>query len=72
MSRPPRTAVAFGEQATAAVRRTKLSWALEAGADQAINPKARCFGAERAGAKMTEVEGASHGVIVSRPTWSPT
>lgn len=61
------TAAAFGEPATAAAWRTKPSWSLVARADQAINPEVQRFGAERAGAKVTEVEGASHGVIVSQP-----
>lgn len=63
----PLTAAAFGEPATAAAWRTKPSWSLVARADQAINPEVQRFGAERAGAKVTEVEGASHGVIVSQP-----
>ncbi|GHK03937.1 hypothetical protein SY2F82_57340 [Streptomyces sp. Y2F8-2] len=38
-----------------------------AGADEAISPEAECFGAQRAGAAIVELEGASHAVAVSRP-----
>ncbi|MGW0186304.1 alpha/beta fold hydrolase [Streptomyces sp. NPDC003362] len=63
----PLAAAAFEETATAAAWRTKPSWALVAGADQAIDPEVQRFGAERAGATVVEVEGASHAVAVSRP-----
>ncbi|MGW1597926.1 alpha/beta hydrolase, partial [Streptomyces sp. NPDC002343] len=46
---------------------TKRSWARVAAADQAINPEVERFGAKRAGATITELEGASHAVAVSRP-----
>ena len=39
--------------------RTKPSWALVATADQAINPEVERFGAQRAGATIVELEGAS-------------
>jgi pimeloyl-ACP methyl ester carboxylesterase len=63
----PLAAGAFEETATAAAWRTKPSWALVAAADQAINPEVERFGAKRAGATITELEGASHAVAVSRP-----
>ncbi|CAM5254834.1 Alpha/beta hydrolase OS=Streptomyces alboniger OX=132473 GN=CP975_02650 PE=4 SV=1 [Streptomyces alboniger] len=63
----PLAAAAFEETAAAAAWRTKPSWALVAAADQAINPEVERFGAERAGATIVEVEGASHAVAVSRP-----
>ncbi|WSQ07347.1 alpha/beta hydrolase [Streptomyces sp. NBC_01231] len=63
----PLAASAFEETAAAAAWRTKPSWALVAAADQAINPEVERFGAERAGATIVEVEGASHAVAVSRP-----
>lgn len=63
----PLAAAAFTETATAAAWRTKPSWALVAAADQAINPDVERFGAERAGATVVEVEGASHAVAVSQP-----
>jgi pimeloyl-ACP methyl ester carboxylesterase len=67
VSQRPLAAAAFDEKATAAAWKTKPSWALVAGADQAINPDVERFGAERAGATVVEIEGASHAVAVSRP-----
>ena len=64
----PLAAAAFEETAPVAAWQTKPSWALVAGADQAINPEVERFGAKRAGATIVESEGASHAVAVSRPT----
>ncbi|MEU6146871.1 alpha/beta hydrolase [Streptomyces sp. NPDC047081] len=63
----PLVAAAFEETAPAAAWRTKPSWALVAGADEAINPEVERFGAKRAGATIVELEGASHAVAVSQP-----
>ncbi|MEU1517460.1 alpha/beta hydrolase [Streptomyces sp. NPDC005811] len=63
----PLAAAAFEEKAAAAAWHTKPSWALIAAADEAINPDVERFGAERAGATVVELEGASHAVAVSRP-----
>ncbi|WP_225823500.1 alpha/beta fold hydrolase [Streptomyces naphthomycinicus] len=63
----PLAASAFEEKASAAAWRTKPSWALVAGADNAINPEVERFGAERAAATVVELEGASHAVAVSQP-----
>jgi pimeloyl-ACP methyl ester carboxylesterase len=63
----PLAAAAFEETAAAAAWQTKPSWALVAGADNAINPEVERFGAKRAGATIVEVEGASHAVAVSQP-----
>ncbi|MFF4585997.1 alpha/beta fold hydrolase [Streptomyces sp. NPDC001388] len=63
----PLAAAAFEEKAAAAAWRSKPSWALIAGADEAINPEVERFGAQRAGATTVELEGASHAVAVSRP-----
>ncbi|MFF0160960.1 alpha/beta fold hydrolase [Streptomyces sp. NPDC005263] len=63
----PLAVSAFEEKAAAAAWRTKPSWALVASADQAINPEVERFGAERAGATIVELDGASHAVAVSRP-----
>ncbi|KMS79441.1 alpha/beta hydrolase [Streptomyces regensis] len=65
---PPLALAAFEERATAAAWRTKPSWALVAGADQVIAPEAERFGAARAGAKVVEIDGASHAVTLSQPT----
>ncbi|MFI9244792.1 alpha/beta fold hydrolase [Streptomyces sp. NPDC053086] len=63
----PLAAAAFEEPASAAAWKTKPSWALVAGADNAINPEVERFGAKRAGATVVEVEGASHAVALSQP-----
>ncbi|MFF8905495.1 alpha/beta fold hydrolase [Streptomyces olivaceoviridis] len=63
----PLAAAAFEEKASAAAWKTKPSWALVAGADNAINPEVERFGAKRAGAMIVEIEGASHAVAVSQP-----
>ena len=63
----PLAASTFTETASAAAWATKPSWALVAGADEAINPEVERFGAKRAGATMVELDGASHAVAVSRP-----
>ncbi|MBX9392904.1 alpha/beta hydrolase [Streptomyces sp. TRM72054] len=63
----PLAAAAFEETAAAAAWKTKPSWALVAGADEAINPEVERFGAKRAGATVVEIEGASHAVAVSHP-----
>ncbi|MDX3383377.1 alpha/beta hydrolase [Streptomyces niveiscabiei] len=67
VSQRPLAAAVFGETASTAAWHTKPSWAIVAAADQAINPDVQRFGAERAGAKVTELAGASHAVAVSRP-----
>ncbi|MFD9395809.1 alpha/beta fold hydrolase [Streptomyces sp. NPDC060000] len=63
----PLAAAAFEETAAAAAWHTKPSWALIAGADEAINPEVERFGAKRAGATVVELDGASHAVAVSQP-----
>ncbi|MDT0616026.1 alpha/beta fold hydrolase [Streptomyces lancefieldiae] len=63
----PLAASTFTETASAAAWKTKPSWALVAGADEAINPEVERFGAKRAGATVVEIDGASHAVAVSRP-----
>ncbi|MEV1076958.1 alpha/beta hydrolase [Streptomyces sp. NPDC050211] len=63
----PLAAGAFEETAAAAAWQTKPSWALVAGADEAINPEVERFGAKRAGATVVEIAGASHAVVVSQP-----
>ncbi|NUR67174.1 MAG: alpha/beta hydrolase [Streptomyces sp.] len=63
----PLAASAFEETAPVAAWQTRPSWALVAGADEAINPEVERFGAKRAGATIVELEGASHAVAVSRP-----
>ncbi|UUU36938.1 alpha/beta hydrolase [Streptomyces sp. CA-210063] len=67
VSQRPLAASVFTEKAATAAWHTKPSWAVIADADQAINPDVQRFGAKRAGATLTEIEGASHAVAVSRP-----
>ncbi|MEU9269987.1 alpha/beta hydrolase [Streptomyces sp. NPDC048251] len=66
-SQRPLAAAAFEETAAAAAWQTRPSWALIAGADEAINPEVERFGAQRAGATIVEIDGASHAVAVSQP-----
>ncbi|MDH6278918.1 alpha/beta fold hydrolase [Prescottella agglutinans] len=47
--------------------KTLPSWAVIPGADRAIPPASERFMAQRAGARITDVPGASHAVLVSRP-----
>jgi pimeloyl-ACP methyl ester carboxylesterase len=63
----PLLATAFEEPATAVAWRTKPSWAVFGTADQPIAPQLHRFSYERAGSKVTEVEGASHFVMLSNP-----
>ncbi len=58
----------FTDPVSTAAWRTKPSWALVTGADQALLPEVQRFTAQRAGAVMVEAPGASHAVTVSRPT----
>src|SRR3954453_21376240 len=63
----PLGATAFEEPAVAAAWRTKPSWGVFGTADQPIAPQLHRFSYDRAGAKVTEVEGASHFVMMSKP-----
>src|SRR4051794_40733057 len=63
----PLLATAFEEPATAAAWRMKPSWAVFGTGDQPIAPQLHRFSYERAGSKVTEVEGASHFVQLSKP-----
>src|SRR3954449_442803 len=61
------SATAFEEPATAAAWRTKPSWAVFGTADQPIAPQLHRFSYGRAGSTVTELEGASHLLQLSRP-----
>jgi pimeloyl-ACP methyl ester carboxylesterase len=63
----PLVVTAFEEQAPAAAWRAKPSWAVFGTADQPIAPQLHRFSSERAGAKVTEVEAASHFLMISKP-----
>lgn len=60
-------ASAFAEPATAASWRMKPSWAVFGTADQPIAPQLHRFSYDRAGSTVTEVDGASHFLHLSRP-----
>ncbi|MFC6085827.1 alpha/beta fold hydrolase [Sphaerisporangium aureirubrum] len=63
----PAALAALGAPSGAPAWRHIPSWYLVAGADQAIPPAAQRFMAGRAGARTSEVPGASHVVMISHP-----
>lgn len=63
----PLLATAFEEPAAAAAWRAKPSWGVFGTGDQPIAPQLHRFSYERAGSTVTEVEGASHFVMLSKP-----
>jgi len=67
ISQRPVAATAFDDPATAAAWRTKPSWAVFGSADRPVAPALHRFSYERAGSAVTEVEGASHLVMLSQP-----
>jgi pimeloyl-ACP methyl ester carboxylesterase len=67
MSQRPVSAAAFDDPATAAAWRAKPSWAVFGTGDRPVAPALHRFSYDRAGSKVTEVEGASHLVMLSQP-----
>jgi pimeloyl-ACP methyl ester carboxylesterase len=67
ISQRPVAATAFDDPATAAAWRTKPSWAVFGTGDQPVAPELHRFSYNRAGSKVTEVDGASHLLMVSQP-----
>jgi pimeloyl-ACP methyl ester carboxylesterase len=63
----PLLATAFEDQAAAAAWRVKPSWGVFGTGDQPIAPQLHRFSYDRAGSTVTEVEGASHFVMLSHP-----
>jgi pimeloyl-ACP methyl ester carboxylesterase len=63
----PLLATAFEEPAGAAAWRAKPSWGVFGTGDQPIAPQLHRFSYERAGSTVTEVEGASHFLMLSHP-----
>jgi pimeloyl-ACP methyl ester carboxylesterase len=63
----PLLASVFEEPAAAAAWRVKPSWGVFGTGDQPIAPQLHRFSDDRAGSKVTEVEGASHFVMLSKP-----
>jgi pimeloyl-ACP methyl ester carboxylesterase len=62
----PLAAAAFGEPATAAGWKTIRSWYLVSRHDNAINPEAQRFMAERMGSSVEEIDG-SHTTFIAQP-----
>jgi pimeloyl-ACP methyl ester carboxylesterase len=60
-------AAAFDDPATAAAWREKPSWAVFGTGDRPVAPELHRFSYNRAGSKVTEVDGASHLVMLSQP-----
>src|SRR6516165_892706 len=67
ISQRPVSATAFDDPATAAAWRAKPSWAVFGTADLPVAPELHRFSYDRAGSTVTEVEGASHLLMLSKP-----
>jgi pimeloyl-ACP methyl ester carboxylesterase len=63
----PVAASVFGSSVSKAAWKTRPSWYIVGTEDQTIPPDGERFMAKRAGAKITEVKGASHVVFISQP-----
>src|SRR6267154_1039890 len=63
----PLLAAAFEEPAAAAAWRVKPSWGVFGTGDRPISPDLHRFSYGRAGSTVTEVDGASHFVMLSKP-----
>jgi pimeloyl-ACP methyl ester carboxylesterase len=66
-SQRPVLASAFDEGASTAAWRVKPSWAVFGTGDRPVAPELHRFQYERAGSTVTEVDGASHFVMLSKP-----
>jgi pimeloyl-ACP methyl ester carboxylesterase len=67
ISQRPLAGVALSEAAPAPAWRSRPVWAVLPTADRCIDPGVHRFSYERMGAQITEVEGASHVVMISHP-----
>jgi pimeloyl-ACP methyl ester carboxylesterase len=67
ISQRPVSAAAFDDPAAAAAWRAKPSWAVFGTADRPVAPELHRFSYHRAGSTVTEVEGASHFLMMSQP-----
>ena len=63
----PLAGVALSEAAPRPAWRSKPAWAVLPTADRVIDPGVHRFSYDRVGATVTEVEGASHAVMISHP-----
>lgn len=61
------SATAFDDPATAVAWRATPSWAVFGTADRPVVPELQRFAYDRAGSTVTEVEGASHLLMMSQP-----
>jgi pimeloyl-ACP methyl ester carboxylesterase len=66
-SQRPLAGVALTETAGTPAWRSRPVWAVLPTADRCIDPGVHHFSYERMGAKITEIEGASHVVMISHP-----
>jgi pimeloyl-ACP methyl ester carboxylesterase len=67
ISQHPVAASAFDDPATAVAWREKPSWAVFGTGDRPVAPALQRFSYDRAGSKVTEVDGASHLLMLSQP-----
>ena len=68
MAQRPLAGIALAEAATAPAWRSRPSWGVLGTADRCIDPGVHRFSYKRMGAQeVTELEGASHVVMISRP-----
>jgi pimeloyl-ACP methyl ester carboxylesterase len=67
ISQRPLAGVALTEGATTPAWRTRPVWAVLGTADRCIDPGVHRFSYERMGAQVTEIDGASHVVMISHP-----
>jgi pimeloyl-ACP methyl ester carboxylesterase len=67
ISQRPLAGVSLTEAATTPAWRSRPVWAVLPTADRCIDPGVHHFSYERMGAQITEVEGASHVVMISHP-----
>src|ERR1700757_181179 len=67
ISQRPLAGVALAEAAPTPAWRSRPVWAVLPTADRCIDPGVHHFSYERMGAQITEVEGASHVVMISHP-----
>jgi pimeloyl-ACP methyl ester carboxylesterase len=67
ISQRPVAVTAFDDPATAAAWRDKPSWAVFGTSDRPVAPELHRFSYDRAGSQVTEVDGASHLLMLSQP-----
>jgi pimeloyl-ACP methyl ester carboxylesterase len=67
ISQRPLAGVALTEAAPAPAWRSRPAWAVFGSADRCIDPSVHRFSYQRMGATVTQIEGASHVVMISHP-----